>query len=233
MAKYESRFANFFLNLRLNRAEFGDMAAHTLQALRQSPEAATLHKDLIRDLAAAHAAYTAAHSGQLSGESRGATLTVAQALVDFKSYVKKVERKFVVPTFEEGSADVKAIFPRGRSGLTGSSQDKVLDEFSAFLSALAARPVAFPEAIRTEGATIHKNLKAALALADGTQAATATGRTDLHDGREATCHQLYRVYAQLLLTHYEQPQRAAAFFDLSRAFVGGTKSKKAQLPPPA
>ena len=132
MAKYESRFDNFFLNLRLNRAQFGEMAGFTVQALRQSPDAAR-YDELTKALDAALTAYAAAHSGQLSGEGQGATVTVAQALADFKSYVKRVERKHVIPNFEEDSADVKAIFPQGRSGLTGSSQARVLDAFGAFL----------------------------------------------------------------------------------------------------
>lgn len=229
MSKYKSRFANFFLNLRLNRAQFGDMAGFTLQALRQSPDAAR-YDELIGALDAALTTYAAAHTGQLSGEGQGATITVAQALLDFKSYVKRVERKHVIPNYEDDSADVKAIFPQGRSGLTGSSQALVLDAFGAFLLTLDARPTAFPATIRTEGQQVYQHLKAALELADGTKSANSTQRTDLHDGREATARQLFRAYAQLLLNHYEQPQRVAAFFDLSKAFMGGPKSKPAKLP---
>ncbi|QIX60452.1 hypothetical protein HER32_04315 [Hymenobacter sp. BT18] len=233
MAKYQSRFDNFFLNLRLNRAEFGDMAAFTLAALRKAPEAATTFKDLITALEAALTAYQAAHSGQLSGAGKEATLTVAQALTDFKGYVKRVERKYVNPAYDEGSADLEAIFPRGRSGLTGSSQATVLEAFTAFLNALAARAAVFPVALREEGAALHKALKGALQRADGAQKDTKTGRTDLHDGREATCRQLFRAYALLLLTYYENPRRAAAFFDLSRALISksGGKSPKELLPP--
>ncbi|MCB2407974.1 hypothetical protein [Hymenobacter lucidus] len=228
MSKYKSRFANFFLNLRLNRAEFGEMAGFTLQALRQSPEAATTYKPVIQDLDAALSAYTAAHSGQLSGEAQGATITAAQALLDFKAYVKRVERKHVNPSFDEGSADLKAIFPQGRAALTGSSQEKALAAFSAFLTALDARPETFPAAIRTEGQQVYQRLKAALEQADGAQSANSAQRTDLHDGREATARQLFRAYAQLLLSYYEQPQRVAAHFDLSKALISkaGKKTPK-------
>ncbi|TGE25077.1 hypothetical protein E5K00_07725 [Hymenobacter aquaticus] len=231
MAKYESRFDNFFLNLRLNRAQFGDMAGFTLQALRQSPDAGR-YDELIKALDAALTAYAAAHSGQLSGEGQGATLTVAQALQDFKAYVKRVERKHVTPAYDEGSADVRAIFPKGRSGLTGSSQALVLDNFTAFLSALDARPATFPAALRQEGRTVHQALAGALRRADQAESAASTTRTDLHDGREATCRQLFRSYAQLLLTHYEQPQRVAAYFDLSKAQVAGSKKKTPTIPLP-
>ncbi|PJJ59802.1 hypothetical protein [Hymenobacter chitinivorans] len=229
MAKYASRFDNFFLNLRLNRAQFGDMAGFTLQALRQSPDAAR-YDELSKELELALTAYAAAHTGQLSGEDQGATVTVGQALGDFTAFVKRVERKHVIPNYEENSADVKSIFPKGRSGLTGSSQALVLDAFGAFLLTLAARPNAFPAAVRAEGQQVYKALKAALELADGTQAGAATHRTDLHDGREATCRQLFRAYATLLLAHFESPQRVAGYFDLSKAFVGGSKGKKAELP---
>lgn len=233
MAKYKSRFDNFFLNLRLNRADFGDMAAFTLQALRQSPEATTTYASLITDLATNFNAYTSNHAGQLSGEGRGATATVAQALIDFKTYVKRVERKHVIPTYDADSPDLLAIFPKGRAWLTTRSQTEVLPAFTAFLNALDAREAAFPAAVRTEGRTLHAALDQALLLAAGTTASSDTQRDDLHDGREATCQQLFRAYAALLLTHYEQPQRVAAFFDLSRAFTGSKKNKPATLPTPA
>lgn len=228
MAKYDSRFSNFFLNLRLNRAEFGQMAAFTLEALRQSPEATT-QAALITDLAAAHTAYATNHAGQLSGEGKASTVTVAQALADFKDYVKSVERKHVIPAYEENSADWLAVFPQGRGWLTSRPQASVLDAFDAFLTALDARVDAFPATIRQKGRTLHAALRGALQAADATTAATDTQRDDLHDGREATCQQLFRIYAALLLIHYQQPQRVAAFFDLSKAKHGG-KQKKAQLP---
>ncbi len=224
MAKYVSRFSNFFLNLRLNRAEFGQMAAFTLEALRQSPEAAA-HQALITDLAAAHAACATNHAGQLSGEGKASTVTVAQALADFKSYVKSVERKHVIPAYEEGSADLLAIFPKGRSWLTSRPQASVLDAFEAFLAALDARTDAFPAAVRQKGRTLHASLRGALQAAAATTAATGTQREDLHDGREATCQQLFRIYAALLLAHYQQPQRVAAFFDLSKALVSKSGGK--------
>lgn len=229
MAKYTSRFENFFLNLRLNRAQFGDMAGFTLQALRHSPEASQ-YDELIKALDEALTTYSAAHSGQLSGESQGATVTVAQALKDFRAYVMRVERKQLVPTYDKGSADEKAIFPKGRSGLTGSSQALVLDNFSAFLDALDARPAAFPAAVRQEGRTLHQALAGALHRADSAQQADDTTRTDLHDGREATCRQLFRAYAALLLTHYQQPKRVATYFDLSKAHTGSTKRGAVKLP---
>lgn len=231
MAKYQSRFNNFFLNLRLNHGQFGDMAAFTLQALRQGPEA-DRQQAIIKDLDAALTAYSAAHSEQLSGESQGATLTVGQALGDFNAYVKRVQRKHVTPAYDQDSADEKAIFPKGRSGLTSSSQALVLDNFSTFLTALDARPAAFPAAVRQEGRAVHQALAAALRHADGTQQTQADARLDLHDGREATCRQLFRAYAALLLTHYEQPQRVAAYFDLSKAQVAGSKKKTPSVPLP-
>ncbi|UOQ70051.1 hypothetical protein [Hymenobacter cellulosilyticus] len=233
MAKYESRFDNFFLNLRLNRAQFGDMAGFTLQALRQSTEAAR-YEELIKDLDAALTAYSAAHTGQLSGEAQGATVTVAQALLDFRAYVKRVERRHVTPTYDEFSADIAAIFPKGRAALTNSIQARVLDAFGAFLIALASRPAAFPAAVRAEGQEVYRNLKTALELADAAHATSSTHRTDLHDGREATCRQLFRAYATLLLTHYEYPTRVAGYFDLSRALISKSgKKAPAALQPQA
>jgi hypothetical protein len=229
MPKYQSRFANFFLNLRLNRAEFGDMAAFTLQALQQHAPAAR-YAPLVADLEAALTAYRSTHAGQLSGEARGTTLTVAQALNDFRAYLKRVERQHVTPTYDEGSADLKAIFPTGRSGLSKSNQAVVLDRFTAFLQALDQRPDAFPVKVRDEGRTAHAALAQALARAAGHEASADTLRDDLHDGREATARQLFRAYATLLLEHYEQPQRVAAYFDLSKAFMGGKKNKPAKLP---
>ena len=52
-----------------------------------------------------------------------------------------------------------------------------------------------------------------------------TQRLDLHDGREATCLALFRVYATLLLEFAEKPARVAAFFDLSKADTGVKKKK--------
>lgn len=230
MAKYQSRFDNFFLNLRLNRAEFGDMAAFTLEALRQSPEVAAAYPDIITDLAAAHAAYTSSHAGQLSGTGKEATATVGQALEDFRAYVKRVERKHINPAYDAGSPDLLAIFPKGRAWLTARPQAQALDAFTAFLAALDAREDAFPAAVRTEGRTLHTALARALQLADSTAATSDAQRADLHDGREATCQQLLRAYAALLLLHYRQPERVAGFFDLSKANLGGRKNKPATLP---
>ena len=224
--KYAARFENFFLNLRLNRDQFADMAAFTLQALQ---DGGTPFKAVADALAPALASYRTAHVGQLSGAAHGAVLTLAQALSDFKAYVKKVERKFVIPNYEEGSADVAAIFPHGRGGLAKASQTEVEDAFTAFLNALDDRPGVFPAPLRKEGReTILPNLAEALKRADGQATTTDTQRLDLHDGREASCRALFRAYATLLLEYADQPKRAAAFFDLSKADTGG--GKKAELP---
>ena len=228
MTKYQSRFENFFLNLRLNRADFGAMAGYTLKALQQDAQAAR-YAPLSAELQAALTAYEANHAGQLSGETQGTTLTLAQALRDFRAYVKRVERKYVTPTYDEGSADIKAIFPDGRSGLSKSNQAQVLPRFTAFLASLDQRPEAFPAKVRDEGTALHKTLSTALSQAAGDEATADTLRDDLHDGREATARQLFRIYATLLAEHYEQPKRVAAYFDLSKAYMG-RKDKPATLP---
>ena len=216
--KYAARFENFFLNLRLNRDQFADMAAFTLQALQQDSKAK--YKAVAAPLEVSLTDYRTTHAGQLSGEARGAVVTLAQALGDFKAYVKKVERKFVIPSYEEGSADVAAIFPHGRGGLAKASQTEVEDAFTAFLNALDDRPGVFPAPLRKEGReTILPNLAEALKRADGQATTTDTQRLDLHDGREASCRALFRAYATLLLEYAEQPKRAAAFFDLSNARI--------------
>jgi len=223
--KYAARFENFFLNLRLNRDQFADMAAFTLQALEQG---GTPFKAVADALAPALAGYRSTHVGQLSGAAHGAVLTLAQALGDFKAYVKKVERKFVIPNYEEGSADIAAIFPHGRGGLANTSQTEVEDAFTAFLNELDARLTVFPSPLRKEGReTILPSLAEALKRTDTMATTTDTQRLDLHDGREATCLALFRAYATLLLEFAEQPKRVAAFFDLSEADTGG--SKKADL----
>ncbi|WP_046242844.1 hypothetical protein [Hymenobacter terrenus] len=226
--KYAVRFENFFPNLRLNRADFANMAAFTLQALQ--PEANSKYKTLAEPLEAALAAYRATHTGQLSGEGQATTSTLAQALADFKAYVKRTERKVINPAYDPGSADLLAIFPKGRSGLTRSNQTQVEDAFTAFLDALDARPAVVPAPVRTEGRTVLAALAAALQRADSMTKAADTQRLDLHDGREATCLALFRTYATLLLEYAEQPKRVAAFFDFSKADTGG--SKKAKLPLP-
>ena len=222
--KYASRFTNFFLNLRLNRDQFADMAAFTLTALQ---EGGAPLKDLAEALDQALSGYRTTHAGQLSGEGQGSTITLAQALVDFKDYVKKVERKFVIPAYNEGSADLKAIFPHQRSGLTKASQTKVEDAFVAFLNALDARPTVFPSPLRKEGReSILPNLAQALKRADAEAKTTDDQRLDLHDGREGTCLVLFRAYATLLVQFADQPKRVAAFFDLSKADMGGGSKKK-------
>ena len=226
--KYAARFENFFLNLRLNRDQFADMAAFTLQALEQG---GTPFKAAAEALATALAGYRTTHVGQLSGAAHGAVLTLAQALTDFKDYLKKVERKFVVPTYDAGSADIAAIFPKGRGGLAKASQVEVEDAFVAFLNELDARPTVFPSPLRKEGREgILPNLADALKRADTQTTTTDTQRIDLHDGREATCLALFRAYAALLLEYADQPQRAAAFFDLSKA--GRQKAASKALKPP-
>ena len=226
--KYAARFENFFLNLRLNRDQFADMAAFTLQALQQ--DAKNKYKDVADPLAVALTDYRTTHTAQLSGEGRGGTITLAQALLDFAAYVKRVERKAIIPAYEADSPDLKAILPNGRSGLVKSNQTEVEDAFTAFLDALDARPTVFPSPLRTEGRTVLRHLSAALARADVMAKSSSTQRIDLHDGREASCLALFRVYATLLLEFLEQPKRVAAFFDLSNAHTGGGRNKPAALP---
>lgn len=84
--------------------------------------------------------------------------------------------------------------------------------------------------MRAEGGTVHKALAKALSQAAGNEATADTLRDDLHDGREATARQLFRIYATLLADHYEQPKRVGAYFDLSKAYMGGKKNKPATLP---
>jgi len=224
--KYAARFENFFLNLRLNRDQFADMAAFTLQALQADAK----YKAVATGLNLALTNYRNTHAGQLSGEGAAATITLAQALADFNAYVKRVERKFIIPNYEEGSADVKALLPNGRSGLSKSNHAEVKDAFTAFLNAMDARTAVFPEALRKEGReTVLPNLAAALERADGRDSTAGTQRIDLHDGRQATCLALFRAYATLLLEFAENPKRVAPFFDLSKALVsksGGSKLPK-------
>lgn len=227
-AKYAARFENFFENLRLNRDQFADMAAFTLQALKQAPGGK--YSAVADALEVALTDYRATHAGQLSGEGQASTVTLAQALEDFKVYVKKMERKVINPTYEAGSPDLLAIFPKGRAALTKSTQTKVEDAFTAFLDALDARPTAFTSPQRTEGRVLLKALSASLRRADGLAKTAGTQRIDLHDGREATCLALYHVYLTLLLEFAAQPERAAPFFDFSQALVsksGGPKVPKA------
>lgn len=225
--KYAARFENFFLTLRLNRDEFADMAAFTLQALQVEAR----YQPLADALNAALTTYRTTHTGQLSGEGQAATITLAQALADFRAYVKRVERKFIIPNYDEGSADVTALLPKGRSGLSKSGQTEVEDAFTAFLDALDDRTAVFPLALRKEGReTILPALKEALARADGRDATAGTQRLDLHDGRQATCLALFRTYATLLLEFAENPKRVAPFFDFRNARIskpGGFKAPKA------
>ena len=225
--KYAARFENFFANLRLNRDQFADMAAFTLQALQ---EGKTTYKAVADPLEVALTDYRATHTSQLSGEGQASTITLAQALADFKAYVKKTERKVITPAYDEGSPDLLAIFPKGRSGLTKSNQAQVEDAFTAFLDALDARPTAFTSSVRTEGRAVLAALSAALQRADGMAKTAGTQRIDLHDGRQATCLALFRAYATLLAEHAENPGKVAAFFDLSKAYMGGAKKKPAALP---
>ncbi|MBF9220912.1 hypothetical protein [Hymenobacter ruricola] len=224
--KYAARFENFFLNLRLNRDQFADMAAFTLQALEQDDNDAFAAP--AKALGKALANYRATHAGQLSGAGQAATITLGQALADFKAYVKRLERKVINPTYDEGSADLKAIFPQGRPALTKAAQTEVEDAFAAFLDALDARPTVFTSPLRTEGRGLLEVLSEALKRTDGAAKTTDTQRLDLHDGREATCLALFRAYLALLLEYAEQPRRAAAYFDFSNADTGG--GKKAKLP---
>jgi hypothetical protein len=224
--KYAARFENFFANLRLNRDQFADMAAFTLQALQADPK----YKAITAALNVALTDYRTTHAGQLSGEGQSATITLAQALADFKDYVKRVERKVIIPTYEAGSPDLKAIFPKGRSALTKSTQTEVEDAFTAFLDALDARPTDFTSPIRTEGRAVLAALTAALRRADGLAKTAGTQRIDLHDGRQATCTALFRAYATLLAEFADKPEKVAPFFDLSKALVsksGGSKVPKA------
>lgn len=226
--KYAARFDNFFENLRLNRDQFADMAAFTLQALRQA--AGGKYSAVAEALDVALTDYRATHAGQLSGEGRANVVTLAQALEDFKAYVKKMERKVINPTYEAGSPDLLAIFPKGRGALTKSTQTKVEDAFTAFLDALDARPTAFTSPQRTEGRKVLAALSASLNRADGLAKTAGTQRIDLHDGREATCLALFQVYLTLLLEFAKQPERAAPFFDLSNA---GRQPSGPKIPKPA
>lgn len=222
--KYAARFENFFANLRLNRDQFANMAAFTLQALQQ--EGQTKYKAVADPLDVALTDYRTTHAGQLSGEARGVVVTLAQALADFKAYVKKTERKVINPAFEAGSPDLLAIFPQGRSGLTKSNQTEVEDAFAAFLDALDARPTVFTSPVRTEGRAVLATLSAALQRADGLAKTAGTQRIDLHDGREATCLALFRAYATLLLEFAEKPGKVAPFFDLSKARISKAGARK-------
>lgn len=224
MAKYSARFENFFLNLRLNRAEFAEMAAFTLNALRTSANAKQ-YQDLIDLLEAALKAYRKLHGEQLSGERQEATLTLGQARADLKAYAKRVERKHAAPAYDEGSPDWVALSPQGRAALTRGPQDKVLDQFAPFLDALDARADVFPDKVRAEGRQALKNYQTALGQAATADHSADTRRLDLHDGREATCTALFRAYAALLLEHFEDPKKVSAFFDLSKALVSKPKGR--------
>jgi|GEM_PF-2509904 len=227
--KYAARFENFFPNLRLNRAEFADMAEFTLVALRASGNYEALADALEAELRK----YRKTHAGQLSGEGMGTTLTAKQSLTDFKAYLKMVERKYLIPNYADGSPDYVALLPEGRSGLAKTAKNKVEDAFTAFLDAMDARPNVFPAAIRAQGRGtkdepgILGNLHATLTAADKAKNASGARKIDLHDGRKATCVVLFKIYATLLLEFFDNPAKAAPFFDFSQAHV----SKAGPQPP--
>lgn len=216
MSKYDSRFENFFLNLRLNRAEFGDMAAYTLRALRQA-SATDKYQSLIAPLEAALTEYTTTRAEQLSGAAQESTLLVNKQMEAFREYVRQVERKYVNPAYDAGSPDLLAIFPKGRSWLGSRPQYEVLDAFEAFLKALDVRPDAFPAEARKDGRTLHTSLSRALEVAAGYAQAADESSSDLTASRLTLCTVLLRIYATLLAEHVEDPARAAAFFDFSAA----------------
>ena len=69
--KYAARFENFFANLRLNRDQFADMAAFTLQVLQGGK---AKYKAVADPLDVALTDYRTTHAGQLSGEGQAITL---------------------------------------------------------------------------------------------------------------------------------------------------------------
>ena len=220
--KYAARFLNFILNLRLNRAQFAKMAEFTLNALRADGSYEALADALEAELKK----YRKIHAGQLSGEGVAATLTLKQALTDFKEYLKMVERKYIIPNYDDGSADYKALLPKGRSELAESSQGEVEDNFVAFLDAMDARPDVFPAAVRQQGRGddktpgILRNLRATLTAANAAQTASGARKVDLHDGRKATGVMLFKVYATLLLAFFDNPKKAAPFLISARRLPG-------------
>lgn len=226
MPKYETRFENFFVNLRLNRAEFGDMAAYTLRALRQA-NPTNKYQDLIAPLDAALAEYAATHAGQLSGAAKESTLLVSKQMEAFREYVRRVERKHINPSYDAGTPDLLAIFPKGRTALTNSSQTTVLDNFTAFLQALDARDAVFAQAVREEGRALHARLSQALQVAAGHAQTLGELSNNLTDGRQALCGILLRVYATLLAEHATAPARVAAFFDFSAVTISSKAVRKA------
>ena len=204
--QYAARFENFFANLRFNRTQFVDRASFTLQALHEDK-----YKALVNPLEVALTDYRAIHVGQLSGEGQVATSTLAQGLSDFKAYVKKTERKVIIPAYDEGSSDMLAIFSQRPRGPQKSIQTHVIDAFTAFLDALNTRPTVFTSPVRTEGRAVLTILTAVLQRADGLAKNADSQRLDLHDGREATCLALFQVYATFLKEFVEKPARVAAF----------------------
>jgi len=69
--QYAARFENFFANLRLNRTQFADRAAFTLQAPHEDK-----YKALVDPLEVVLTDYRAIDVGQLSGEGQVATSTL-------------------------------------------------------------------------------------------------------------------------------------------------------------
>jgi hypothetical protein len=229
MPKYDSRFENFFLNLRLNRAEYEDMARYTLTALTKANEKGK-YDPLLALLEPAITRYAEHRRRTEGGDGLAATGSIGTVRQQYKDYLKRVERQHIIPNFDAGSPDIRALLPQGRAALANSPQDEVLGDFDNFLDAAAARPAAFPAAVLTEGRTLRQQLAAALTHRDGLTQQTDEHRAGVSAERQEVAAALLLAYATLLAEHHRQPERAATFFDFSDALVSkssGAKDKPA------
>lgn len=219
-APFKNRFKNFFLSKSISRANMKELAGRHLAAL-EAPGQPANAPDTAALAAALRPLYEQFNAGLSAGaaalaQRQGDTTTVGAAFEALKSYPAEAARKFILPQFDEKSAEYQAFFPQGRLAFSGASQKSIGTAMRAFIA--AARQ--YSAQIGPTVAARAQELLAAYEAADATQGQAAQntkeGSQAIQADQRALAVQLFASYATLLAAFAATPAQAATYFDFSQ-----------------
>lgn len=212
--RYADKYENHFLNIQVAPAKFAEFAGFTRTALQTAGLDAQLTA-LLPGLEAAHQAFLADVTSRTasSGSSQSGTNREDATWAQIKTLVTELDITKVQPAYYNQPAELLAIYPKKRSGLTQAAKQVRLPRLTAYVAALEARATKL-------GAEAGQKVRALLVAYTTATTAKQTARKAVTDTiatlgplAETLCARLWDVHTTALWIYRQEPARAATFFD--------------------
>ena len=223
-------FLNFFVPLcaSLNDDEFLAFAEAALANLKKDAAANAVDLAFLEPQVAK---LRAAHGQRGVGGKAASVATLKTAVRTFLQWAKLTNIQKVFPAFpDRKQAERVDIFPGGMDALYRADQTNILSRAKHYLDKISG-PYGAKTGIKpADAAAQYKTLEEAL-TGRTTDAADKRGGSVAVDAEElVVCGGLYRAYGGLIHRHYDQPEKAYAYFPFPNSTGTAADGNLASLP---